>query len=347
MPSVTSGKILVTGANGYIALWVVKSLLEKGFSVRGTVRSEAKVNHLKETFKSFGDKFEVVVVEDITKDGAFDEAVKGIDAIEHTASPFHFNAVDPQELIVPAVGGTVSVLQSALKYGTDVKRVIVLSSCAAVLEPLTTPKTFNEENWNNLSIQEVEEKGKDALNSNKYRASKTLAEKAAWKFVDEHKGELKWDLVTLNPPFVFGPTLHEVGSASSLNTSALDWYESVLEQTGKDDNALATGGSCYIDVRDLALAHVYALEKEAAAGNRFIISAGTFKWQDFVNAARKYTTGVSAGNQSYKPEDAVHLIKYDTSKAEKVLGMTYVSLEETTKAILDDFKEKGWWPKKD
>lgn len=67
MPAIQSGKVLVTGANGYIALWVVKSLLEKGFSVRGTVRSEAKVTHLKETFKSYGNRFEVVVVEDITK----------------------------------------------------------------------------------------------------------------------------------------------------------------------------------------------------------------------------------------------------------------------------------------
>ena len=67
MPSVTSGKVLVTGANGYIAVWIVKSLLEAGFSVRGTVRSESKAGHLRELFKQHGDKFEVVVVEDITK----------------------------------------------------------------------------------------------------------------------------------------------------------------------------------------------------------------------------------------------------------------------------------------
>lgn len=67
MPAITSGKILVTGANGYIAVWVVQNLLEQGFSVRGTVRSEEKGTHLKEIFKSYGDKLELVVVEDITK----------------------------------------------------------------------------------------------------------------------------------------------------------------------------------------------------------------------------------------------------------------------------------------
>lgn len=67
MPAVTSGKVLVTGANGYIAVWVVKSLLDAGFSVRGTVRSESKAGHLRTLFASAGDKFEVVIVDDITK----------------------------------------------------------------------------------------------------------------------------------------------------------------------------------------------------------------------------------------------------------------------------------------
>jgi nucleoside-diphosphate-sugar epimerase len=67
MLAVTKGKVLVTGANGYIALWVVQSLLSAGYSVRGTVRKESAIAHLKETFKDHGDKFEVVVVPDITK----------------------------------------------------------------------------------------------------------------------------------------------------------------------------------------------------------------------------------------------------------------------------------------
>ncbi|KAK7687131.1 hypothetical protein QCA50_009634 [Cerrena zonata] len=128
MPSITTGKVLVTGANGFIAVWLVKDLLEKGFSVRGTVRSEAKGEHIKKLFSQYGDKLEIVIVDDITKEDAFDEVVKGVDAIEHTASPFHFNVSDPQELIRPAVAGTTSVLQSALKFGTSVKRVVVLSS---------------------------------------------------------------------------------------------------------------------------------------------------------------------------------------------------------------------------
>ena len=94
MPSVSApAKVLVTGANGFIGAWVAQDLLKRGYSVRGTVRSEAKGEHLLKLFKNFVDtgKFELVTVSDFTAPGAFNEAVKGVDAIEHTASPFHFN----------------------------------------------------------------------------------------------------------------------------------------------------------------------------------------------------------------------------------------------------------------
>jgi nucleoside-diphosphate-sugar epimerase len=88
-------KVLVTGANGYLAAWIVKKYLEAGYSVRGTVRSFSKSAFLTDKFSNYGDRFELVIVEDITKDGAFDEAVKGVDVIAHTASPFYYNVTDP------------------------------------------------------------------------------------------------------------------------------------------------------------------------------------------------------------------------------------------------------------
>ncbi|CAL1709339.1 unnamed protein product [Somion occarium] len=342
MPAINSGKVLVTGANGYIAVWVVKALLEQGFSVRGTVRSASKGAHLKETFKSYGDKLELVVVEDITKDGAFDEAVKDVDAIEHTASPFHFNAEDPAELITPAVAGTGSVLQSALKYGINVKRVVVLSSCASVIDTsLPQPVTFSEADWNDYSIREVQAKGKNATAGDKYRASKTLAEKAAWVFYEKYKGELQWDLVVLNPPFVFGPVLHAVDSPESLNTSVKDWYTFVLKGKG-DPQAVATFASAWVDVRDLAEAHVLAIKKEVAGGNRIIVSAGSFKWQDWVIEARKFAPEIPLGDTSYKSPE-IYPLQYDTSRGTRLLGIPFRTKEETTRDIIANFKEKGWF----
>ena len=98
MPSVKApAKILVTGANGYIAVWTVKEFLDSGYIVRGTVRSEQKAVHLRKIFEKEvkEGRLEFAIVPDITQPGAFDEVVKGVDGIAHTASPFHFQADDP------------------------------------------------------------------------------------------------------------------------------------------------------------------------------------------------------------------------------------------------------------
>ncbi|KAJ7232314.1 NAD-P-binding protein [Mycena haematopus] len=334
MPAITSGKVLVSGANGFVASWVVRTLLEHGFSVRGAVRSADKGSHLADLFAPYGDKFELVVVPDITVEGAFDEAVKGVDAIEHTASPFHFQADDPAELLDPAIKGTVSILESARKYGTSVKRVVVTSSCAAVLNVSPTPQVLSELNWNDQAVQEVEEKGRAASNPAKYRTSKTLAERAAWDFAKKYKDEIGWDVSVLNPPLVLGPVIHAVSSPETLNTSARAMY---LAFTKPEASA---GGGCWIDVRDLALAHVRALEKEAAGGERIIITAGAFAWQDFLDAAppsSKYQKGTPG-----KGKEWVHPLQYKNDKSIRILGMEYRSMADTAAATIADYEKRGW-----
>jgi nucleoside-diphosphate-sugar epimerase len=111
------------------------------------------------------------------------------------------------DLIVPAVRGTTSILNSALKYGSTVKRLILTSSVAAICEEITVPRVFTESNWNNSSVEAVKTKGSEAGPVAIYFASKTLAEKAAWEFVDAHKSEISWDLVAINPPYIFGARL--------------------------------------------------------------------------------------------------------------------------------------------
>ena len=99
MAVITSpSKVLVTGANGYIASWLVSSLLEKGYSARGTLRSLSKAAFFQEKHKeaTASGRLEFCVVDDLTAPGAFDDAVKGVDAIYHVASPVHLNADDPE-----------------------------------------------------------------------------------------------------------------------------------------------------------------------------------------------------------------------------------------------------------
>ncbi|KAG7439978.1 NAD(P)-binding protein [Guyanagaster necrorhizus] len=352
MPAIqgkSAAKVLVSGANGYIAIWVVRTLLERGYSVRGTVRSAEKGRHLLDIFKGYGDKIEVVVVEDITTEGAFDEAVKGVDAIAHTASPFHLKAVDPQELIGPAVKGTVGMLASALKNGSSVQRIVVTSSCAAILHVSPEPKVFSEVDWNEQSIKEVGEQGKDASGIAKYRASKTLAERAAWDFYKKHKHEIQWDLAVINPPFVFGPFIHDSPSIDSLNESARVWYSTVAKADagGRSPEFLATQGSCWIDVRDLAEGHTRAMETPAAGDERIIISVGPFVWQDWIDTANALSPspipshtlpkGVPDGGKGAK-----HAVYYDTAKEKKIFGLKLRTMEETARDTLADFERRGW-----
>ena len=139
------------------------------------------------------------------------------------------NAVDPDEIINPAVQGTTRILESALAHGTNVKRVVILSSVASVVTIQTEPRVFTEVDWNEDSIVAVREQGAKADNGVKYQASKTLAERAAWDFVEKNKGKISWDLVVLNPPYVFGPPIHDVASPKTLNTSMADWFQIVFK----------------------------------------------------------------------------------------------------------------------
>ncbi|CAE7215609.1 unnamed protein product [Rhizoctonia solani] len=329
--------VLVTGASGFIAVWTVKTFLEAGYTVRGTVRSASKGDYLADLFKSYGDKFQYVIVEDIAKKGAFDEAVKGVDAVAHTASPFHFNAEDPQVLIEPAVKGTLEILASVHKYAPTVRRIVITSSVAAIMDgSKPTGTVFTENDWNTFSLREVEAKGKAAAGGDKYRASKTLAEKAAWAFLEDR--EPKFDIATINPPMVFGPILHQVSSPESLNTSVAMLYK-VLHTKESDlgKETLLTSNMNFVDVRDVALAHVRALEVPEAGGQRFIASGGTLCWQDALDVLQPPNPRGTPGSG----KGLVHS-RYDASKATKVLGINFKGLEETVRDTEEGLKQRGW-----
>jgi nucleoside-diphosphate-sugar epimerase len=347
MPAVPgNSKVLVTGANGFLAVWVVKALLERGYTVLGTVRSPSKGTHLKKIFEAFGDKFQLVVVKDITAEGAFDDLVEGVDAIAHTASPFHFAAEDPQEILHPAINGTLSVLKSALKNGPGVKRIVITSSCAAVLSDFPEPKVFTELDWNEQAIDDIKKNGKDATNSNKYMASKTLAERAAWNFVTDNKAQISWDLTTLQPPYIFGPILQEISKPEDLNTSSKMFWETTLPTANHSTEYLTEPRGGWIDVRDIALAHVLALEKESAGGERFIISAGSWTYQDFLDVSnalspqplkRDLPKGIVGSGKN-----VTHKLLYDTSKMKRVLGLEPTPIETMIRDILQIFAERNW-----
>ncbi|MBD77619.1 MAG: diaminohydroxyphosphoribosylaminopyrimidine deaminase [Crocinitomicaceae bacterium] len=252
--------VMVTGANGYVASWLVKKLLDEGMTVHAVVRdpnNEKKIGHLKKAAENAKGKL-TFFAGDLLKPGSYTEAMQGCELVYHTASPFTTTVKDPQkELIDPAVNGTVNVLSSANEVDS-VKRVVVTSSCAAIytdaIDTVNAPGgKLTEEVWNSTS----------SLDYQPYSYSKTLAEKKAWEM---EKAQVRWDLITINPSFVMGPALNPANTTSeSIN---------VLKMFGDGEMKMGVPkmGVGVVDVRDLAEVHYRAGYTPEAKG-RYIASA--------------------------------------------------------------------------
>ncbi|KAH9534830.1 hypothetical protein CY35_17G024000 [Sphagnum magellanicum] len=257
--------VCVTGASGFIASWLVKLLLQRGYNVRGTIRNLEKAKFLLQ-LPGASDRLKLFSA-DLLEPGSFDEAVAGCDGVFHVASPIIVQAItDPQaQFIEPAVNGTLNVLASCAKAHT--RRVVLTSSVAAInhTSKCTPDVVLDESFW---SEEDYCRERKDW-----YALSKTLAEKAAWDFVKE-KG---LDMVVINPDGVFGPTLQ----ASELGTNI--YILGILNGTIKGYPNIAFG---ITRVTDVAMAHILAYESEHATG-RYICSGPVHPLADVVSLLRK------------------------------------------------------------
>ncbi|KDQ15561.1 hypothetical protein BOTBODRAFT_31453 [Botryobasidium botryosum FD-172 SS1] len=344
MPAVQPpATVLVTGASGFVAVWITKTLLERGFHVRGTVRSPSKGEYLANLFKTHGSKFTYVLVEDVSLEGAFDQAVKGVDAVVHTASPVNVDGEEPDAFIKPAVNGTLNALKGVKKHGASVKRVVITGSVAALLQPKDdVPAVYTEADWNTFAVEEVKAKGIHADQMSKYRASKTLAERAAWDFVEQNKAEIGFDLATILPSCVFGPVLHDTPTIEQLSGTPKFFYVSTRgEGFPRDRKSPFTN---YVDVRDVAEIHVRALEQEIAGGQRFVCSAAPFTWQDIYNALNSAEPPIPNVPKGDPTIESVYPTIHSSDKARTVLGFKFTSLQSTVVDALVSLREreKSW-----
>ncbi|KZO89682.1 D-lactaldehyde dehydrogenase [Calocera viscosa TUFC12733] len=326
-------KVLLTGANGFIATWILQGLLEQGYAVRGTIRSASKGDFLKRKFAKYGNKLELVEVSDIGAKGAFDKAVVGVDAVLHTAAPVRWDGTY-DEVVVPAVESTKSILQSILEHGSAVKRVVVTSSVVSLLQPRGPTYTYTDKDWNDYAINEATNNKEKAPGYLVYFAAKTQAEKEAWLFYGTHKREIKWDLVTLLPPYVFGPIISET------NGKPQSWlYSQLLQDRSAKD--LGGDGGAWIDVRDVAKAHLRAIQVPEASEERLIIlpPGGYFRWQDLLDIAASAEPKIEGIPRGVPGVERVWGAGPDPSKANKILGLKYVSLAESVVDTIKSVRE--------
>jgi nucleoside-diphosphate-sugar epimerase len=246
----------------------------------------------------------------------------------HTASPFHFNVTDTKkDLLDPAIIGTTGVLKAIKKNAPSVKKVVITSSFAAIVDAGKgngVGHTYSEKDWNPITEQQALQNPGFG-----YRASKTFAEKAAWDFVEREKPG--FTLSVMNPPLVLGPIVHYLNSLDALNTSNQRIRNLITGQFKEE--IPDTGVFLWIDVRDIALAHVKAIELPEAAGKRFFVTAGYFSNRELAEIIRKNfpeferelpSKDVKGGDY---PEGGLY--KFDNSRTTEVLGIKFRGLEES------------------
>ncbi|GLU10984.1 hypothetical protein SLE2022_277570 [Rubroshorea leprosula] len=285
--------VCVTGASGFIASWLVKLLLQRGYTVKATVRDPndpKKTEHLL-ALEGAKERLHLFKAE-LCDEGSFDSVVDG------------FN-------------GTLNVLKSCAKV-SSIKRVVLTSSMAAVAntgKPLT-PDVLVDETW--FSDPDVCEKSKHW-----YQLSKTLAEKAAWKFAEENG----IDLVAINPGVVIGPLLHP-----TINLS-VDFIIDIV------NGRQLPPFNRFVDVRDVAFAHILAFEVPSASG-RYCMVERTADYSEVLKILDELYPNLHL-SEKFKDKDVGTLLKVSKEKAIS-LGVNFIPLQVSLKDTVESLKEKGF-----
>ncbi|XP_073002684.1 cinnamoyl-CoA reductase 1-like [Typha latifolia] len=311
-------RVCVTGAGGYVATWLVKLLLSKGYIVHGTVRdpSDEKNAHLIKLDNASTNLR--LFTADMLDYNSVAAAIAGCGGVFHVASPVPSTKVPNPEvqLISPAVSGTLNVLTACSEAG--VKRVVVVSSVAALFMNPHWPrdKIMDETSWSDKEHCKKTE--------NWYCLSKTVAESEALKYADEHG----LDVVTLCPSLVIGPLLQ-----STINSSSLLLINLMKGNSEPVENRVWI----YVDVRDVADALLLLYEKPEASG-RYICAPHLMKNYDLINMLR------SLYPKNNYPKNFVEVnedVNQMSSEKLKMLGWNHRTLEESLIDCMEYYQAAG------
>ena len=345
----TQSPVLVTGATGYVAGWVVKRLLVAGYTVHAAVRDPGDANklaHLRALEATTPGSLHFFAA-DLLQDGSYAEAMQGCTTVFHTASPFVLNPKDAQrDLIGPAKLGTANVLQQAVKT-LSVRRVVLTSSYMATIGDNADMKArgrtaVTEEDWNTTSSPAHQP----------YAYSKTVAERTAWEIAESQS---QWKLVTINPAFVMGPGVSPHATSES--------FQFIKDITGgKFASGVPNFCMAFVDVREVADAHLNAAFLPGAHG-RYLISAVNaslphladllkqeFGDQGFLLPKRTVPKALAwligpllDGTLTRKAvaRNVNHPLILDNSKSQRDLGLSYRPFTETMRDMVQQLLNAG------
>ncbi|KAA1470841.1 NAD(P)-binding protein [Dentipellis sp. KUC8613] len=320
--------VLVTGASGFLGSVVVDELLAAGYKVRSkllmkymssisTARS-GKAPRVQAAYASFGDRFQIVVVDDLATDD-LTEAFKGVDALIHVGSPLAGKA--PTDILIKsAVEGTLHAVEGALKAG--VKKIVVTASILTLASPaqIHTPITIGASDWSN----ETQESAAAAGPLEIYAFGKTLAEKALWDFAAKHP---ELDVATVHPGFLYGPPGHGQVLDKPVDGTNGYVYQLISGPTGRP--VPAQGLTAATHVRDAALLHVLALKAAPSPASKpkrivAIGPEGTFTWLQAVKWLHEARPELRARLPTVTGKETHNLdewAKWDSSSAKEIVGL--------------------------
>eukprot|EP00041_Stephanoeca_diplocostata_P007880 m.113330 g.113330 ORF g.113330 m.113330 type:complete len:342 (-) comp17076_c0_seq1:413-1438(-) len=327
--------ICVTGGSGFLGAWCVKKLLDKGYTVHTTTRSAGKAEYLKK-LEGAAERLKIFSGCDLLTPGSFDAAISGCDAVLHTASPFYSQGGSEDNLVVPATEGTRNVLATCNKFGVTRVALTASTACVYVVYGTTEPNhVFTEEDWSPEDLLREKE--------NWYCLSKVKAEKLAWEM--SKAPECTFKLTVLNPCLILGPMVPgqpHLNTSSNSITGFMDGSKEFIPHECKS----------VVDVRDVADAHIAAIEKGTMWGRRVVLVAGQPHWAEvagYVSHAlpeeqrKKVPVMVSpklGAAALGAPPPLPTLV--DASPAEKLLGISYRSVYEMVTTSVTSMLENGF-----
>lgn len=334
--------VLVTGANAFYAAAIMDRLVKKGTTFHCTVRRESAREPL---VARYGNQVKVFIVPDITVPDAFNKAIKGCDAVFHLASPFKHHFEDARaEFLDPAINGALSALKAATTE-PKIKRVVMTSSVAAILNPIHPDGfhrpgyNYTEEDWNPITYEIAAPlKAFPPV----YTASKGLAEKAAWEFMEKDKRS--FDLVCVNPCHTWGFYTQHVSSPSDINMTNSDLSKLM---DGEEKDLPKCIMPWIVDIASVAEGHISALETPSANG-RYIIANAPLDFQQVVDIMYKnfadsdWIKNVPRGKPGTR--QLTNFFRLDRSRSEKELGIRYGLIEQSVIDFCTQYQEdkKKW-----
>ena len=245
-------KVLVTGASGYIALHCISELLKEGYKVKGSLRDLNRENEVRQSIaKGYENQRLEFCKLNLLDDQGWEEAASECDYLLHIASPCCIKEPkNEKELIEPALEGTLRALKVA--QTSKIKKVVLTSSIGSIAYG-HKKRTCTHNDWTDISND-----------VGAYIKSKTIAEKAAWNFVN-NQSDKSFTMTTIHPGMVFGPLLSNDIEGISANLIA-------KMITGKFP-ALPDIYFTVVDVRDVAKIHVQSLKNKESDNKRIIATS--------------------------------------------------------------------------